>query len=1262
MKRLLTWLDRGIFWPLWALLLLLCWLLFSQSGLRFSLYLTEKAVPELKVAEASGSWLGGVTLHQLSYQSPELDLSLEQLQLRLQKRCLIQFRLCIPELALNGVTINSQSSDQSSAQAATAAEPALDSEPTTLHIGASEANAPRRLAGLAFPIPLKVDRLLIERLQLNLPEQQLAWQHFSIGLNAWGNRLQLQQGRLDGLAITLAESRDDAEPLTAYPAPELSPFSLPLSVFIDDFQLSHSELQQGEQLFSLPLLTFSAQLTPRQVRLLDLQLTHPQLQAQLSANLDLATGFPLSAQFDALLQDTALAGQRLQGQLRGSLAELIAEINASGPLNLAVQGRLALLSADLPLQLTLQARELHWPLAQPDYQLSALALELDGNLTELQLSLATELQATGLPDAGLRLDASWFNWQQRAAIRELQLTTLDGQVQAKGELNLEPALNWQLQLAMDGIKPGAYWPDYQGQLSGQLQMAGKLDPNSGLALQLPQLAMQGELRQLPLLLAGSLTLSSNADFSDWQFNSPDLLLSHGQNQLRLYGQLQQDWQLQAELSVPDAALSYPELRGALQGSIAVTGPMLTPKVTLELSAERLAYQDARLRQASLIATTDLADKLRTSLTLQLSQARWQQQRLQELQLSLEGDEDVHQLKAQLKAEGLAVKLQAAGSLSQRQLWQGQLTELLLASQLGDWQLAEPLAIKADLPAQQLMLAAHCWAQLDARLCLSKAATLSATQVQAKLALSDYPLENLNSLLPLQSSINGELAAQLDINWRHGQAPQLTFGLQSSSGQVLQQLDVPVTLPWRDLELSAEMAAHQLRSKLTLQLADSGQLTAQALVTELDQAEKPLRAELALTSLTLDFLKPLLDEYSELAGTLSSQLSLDGSLDNPQLHGELRLDGLKVRGKLAPTDIEQADLVISFRGERAELNGLVRTPEGKIDLAGFADWRNLDAWQANLGISGDPLRLQIPQAELFVQPNLLINAEPGRSRLTGTLQIPRANISVNTLPQNAIGLSSDHVLLDRRLQPITEEQSSQFTLETDIRVRLGQQVRLEAFGLKSRLAGELRVQQQQFNPSVRGEVSLVDGTFRAYGQDLLIRQGKLTFNGPADQPFLNVEAIRNPANMEDDVIAGIRVTGPADEPIVTIFSEPAKPQANALSYLIMGKDLDSESGFNANSVTTSLIGMSISSSGKLVGEIGEAFGVSDLMLDTEGAGDNSQVTVSGYLTRDLQLKYGIGIFQPIGQFTLRYRLMRNLYLEAVSGLDNAVDLLYKFEFD
>ncbi|OYW96394.1 MAG: hypothetical protein B7Z18_01670, partial [Alishewanella sp. 32-51-5] len=267
-----------------------------------------------------------------------------------------------------------------------------------------------------------------------------------------------------------------------------------------------------------------------------------------------------------------------------------------------------------------------------------------------------------------------------------------------------------------------------------------------------------------------------------------------------------------------------------------------------------------------------------------------------------------------------------------------------------------------LPEQRLTLDRHCWQQESASLCLIDAAYISAGQVNAALQLSDYPLQKLNSLLPLQSTIDGVLQAKLDLSWQVNQAPTAVLSVQAPQGRFVQQLDVPVTLPWQQLEFNAELAAHQLRSHLSVQLSNSGQLQAQALVSDLDQSNRPLRAELTLSDLTLEFLKPLLDEYSELSGQVSSRLSVDGSLAEPQVQGEFRLADLRVKGKLAPTDIEQADLVLSFRGERAELEGLVKTPEGQIELVGLANWQDLAAWDASLAVSGDQLKLQIPQAE------------------------------------------------------------------------------------------------------------------------------------------------------------------------------------------------------------------------------------------------------------------------------------------------------------
>ncbi|GHG71715.1 DUF490 domain-containing protein [Alishewanella longhuensis] len=1277
--RLGKWLNRTLLLPLLAILLLLTLLLFSQPGLRFSVWLAEKLVAELTIEQSEGAWLTGVTLSGIHYQNETLDAKLDSLSLRLQKRCLIQFRLCIPELKLSGTAISLTAIDDSSTDVSATAnieEPAVNLEQQAEDATLDDTLAavdPTVLAsnlnpGIFFPIPLRVEQLILDDVTLSLPEQQLHWRHFSIGVVAWGNRLQLSNGRWQDIELTLAPAAvTSSEPITAYQAPELPDFTLPLSIYLDDFQLSNFRFTQGENSEQLERLTFSAQLAPRQIRVLDATALNALGQLQLVANVQLGRNYPLNAQLDATLHAGEFAGQRAQLKLAGDLSQLKVDVITSGLLNATLAAELALLTDDLPLQLTLESKQLQWPLTESLYQLSDTRLTVSGTLSALMLELNTRFNGQDLPDAQLKLSGSWQHWQQQAELTDLLLQTLGGDLRAKGKVQLAPELSWQLGLILNDIQPGLSWQDYPGRLSGKLDTAGSLAENGQLQLQLPLLQLVGELRELPFNLAGSLSLAGDTSaetpqLANWQIQTPGLTLSHGENRLDLRGELNKQWQLDGTLSLPELAASYPGLRGAVAGTVQLRGPALTPDIGITLSAERLAYQEGRLRQVELQAQISLADPIQSQITLSASQGRWQQQRLQQLALSLNGTELAHQLTLQVTADEFKADVALSGALTDREQWQGQFTEFAFQTPIGLWQLAAPLRLSASLPQQSLTLAQHCWQQAPATLCLTEDSTLTAEAASLQLALTDYQLAELNTLLPYQSTLQGDLAVQLSLDWQHGIAPSAAVTVKGSKGAFTQQLDVPVTLSWADFLLNSTLEQHQLRSQLDVNLGSQGKLHAQALVSDLAEADKPLRAEIQLEQLTLDFLKPLLDEYSELAGTLSSQLSVNGTLANPTLQGEIRLDALKVRGKLAPTDIEQADLVVNFIGEQATLTGQVKTPEGAIALTGDANWQDLDNWRAAMQIKGDELKLQIPQAVLFVKPDLQINAQPGRSRISGIVQIPRANITVDSLPQNAVGLSADQILLNRRLQPISVAQANTFAIETDIRVRLGQQVRLSAFGLKTRLNGELRVQQQQINPTVRGEVTLQDGTFRAYGQDLLIRQGKMTFSGPADQPFLNVEAIRNPANMEDDVIAGIRVTGPADEPLISIFSEPSKPQANALSYLIMGRDLDSESGSAANSVTTSLIGMSIASSGRLVGEIGEAFGVSDLTLDTEGAGDNSQVTVSGYLTRDLQLKYGIGIFQPIGQFTLRYRLMRSLFLEAVSGMDNAVDLLYKFEFD
>ncbi len=279
-----------------------------------------------------------------------------------------------------------------------------------------------------------------------------------------------------------------------------------------------------------------------------------------------------------------------------------------------------------------------------------------------------------------------------------------------------------------------------------------------------------------------------------------------------------------------------------------------------------------------------------------------------------------------------------------------------------------------------------------------------------------------------------------------------------------------------------------------------------------------------------------------------------------------------------------------------------------------------------------------------------------------------------LPESAVAVSSDEVIMDGSaknkanrtalLNKNLPQNGAGMAIKADVSINIGDDVKLDAYGLKTDLNGLIKVRQGSKGLGLYGQVNLKNGTFASFGQDLLIRKGLISFTGSPSQPTLDIEAIRNPEAMEDaNVTAGVKVTGIADAPEVKVFSNPSMSQDQVLSYLLTGRGLEnSGDAGSSNSIAAALIGMSLSKSSKTVGAVGSAFGISDLNVSTAGIGDNTKVVVSGSLTPKFKVKYGVGIFAPLTELTLRYRLAPSLYLQWVSSVNQAVDLMYRFEFD
>ena len=533
--------------------------------------------------------------------------------------------------------------------------------------------------------------------------------------------------------------------------------------------------------------------------------------------------------------------------------------------------------------------------------------------------------------------------------------------------------------------------------------------------------------------------------------------------------------------------------------------------------------------------------------------------------------------------------------------------------------------------------------------------------QASVVLNRFDLAMIKPFLGPETALSGVFTGRADVSWKAGGAlPDAKVSLVGNGVKVVQQVQGnALPIAFDRLNLNAGLSNGRAQADWLIKLTNNGQFDGNVQVAD-PQVRRIISGNVNITNISLAMINPALMKGEKAAGMLNANLRLGGSAQKPLVYGRMALDKVDIDGHWMPFDMTDGRLVMNFDGMTSTMEGLVSTTRGQLNLSGDADWRDINAWRARIAAKGDKLRVTVPpMIRIDVSPDLVFEATPQLFSLNGSVDIPWARITVQELPESAVGVSSDEVMLDDQLKPI-QPKTAGIPINSNLMIHVGNDVRLDAFGLKARLKGDLKVVQDKNGLGLNGQIDIPSGRFHAYGQDLIVRKGQLMFSGPPDQPLLNIEAIRNPESTEDDVTAGVRVTGLADAPKLEVFSDPAKSQQEALSYLLRGQGLGS-SGADGNAMTSMLIGMGVAQSGQLVGKIGEAFGVSNLALDTQGVGDSSQVVVSGYVLPGLQVKYGVGIFDSLATLTLRYRLMPKLYLEAVSGLDQALDLLYQFEF-
>ncbi len=490
----------------------------------------------------------------------------------------------------------------------------------------------------------------------------------------------------------------------------------------------------------------------------------------------------------------------------------------------------------------------------------------------------------------------------------------------------------------------------------------------------------------------------------------------------------------------------------------------------------------------------------------------------------------------------------------------------------------------------------------------------------------------------------------------------TLAVRRERGDARMLGSAPVALGLTRLEATANATRGRLNLQFNAEGAQLGRIDVQANTalasTGFALAPKAAvsgRAHIDIPSLA--WLGPLLSPSTITGGRLQSDVTLAGTVDQPRLSGQVAGSALRLSMTELGVDLRGGTLDGAFQGEELlvrklvfEKNGGRLSVSGPINLAGGSPTAELRLLAERYAL------LDRSDRRLVISGDSRIALQGARAKISGGFTVDSGMIDIGRTdtPQ----LSDDVVIVGRA----AKKAGAPKTPGLDLTVSLGKGLALKGRGLDALMVGQLHFKNEAGEPlRAEGVLNVAKGSYSAYGKELKIERGALRFAGPVTNPSLDILAMRRGQAVE----AGVAVRGNVLAPRVTLVSEPAVPDAEKLSWLVLGRGLDSAAGGGDIGALQSAAG-SLLSQGAAAGvqsQLAAAFGLDKLEIGNSESGLQQRiVTLGKQISSRLYVGFERGLETASNVLHLRYTLSSKFSVEAEAGTRSAVSLFYNLSFD
>jgi len=1055
---------------------------------------------------------------------------------------------------------------------------------------------------------------------------------------------------------SIAKVKNEKQDLVFKPIDDVL-FNTPLDFILTELKLNHFEMTQATSVHIIKNIDVKANFFQSQLNLKHLALSYNDIQLSSKASVDLIANNPL----DLNLNINQIKNQHIKHSLnlnvKGDLAKLNIDLKTNGQFPSSTKGTLNLKKQNYPFNIKTDIQ--NWQQSHNDktFKLNHLNLAAKGSLKAYEINLNSQQGINAYPLIDLNLLAKGDLTQ--FTLDKLLLNTSKSEVVLKGDVTF----NNELTVNLSGELTKLNLQDFAANINSEL--------TGGFDLHFKQIKDDWLLSVKNLDLGGAFFLSQdqavpfslNTQFIlDNKLNAKvnNISVESGINKVNLAGEINKTWDLKGQLDISQANDFLTDLSGKGSGNLAITGERNKPEINWEFDFNDLSYQQMKLQQAKTKGFISVADNFNTQINLLINNGEFEGKKLQTLDLNIKGDKSSHHAAFKLNSDWVKSAFEINGGVNNQNMWHSKISHLYITDNVQVLRPKTDIELALDINQQYLKIKQHCWQSNESHLCIEQF-NVSEQQGDIKIDLQEFNLASIAHFLPANLTANGSFNGGVNVNWQQAKLDKFEMNLGSKLVELsLQQEEKHFVLPIKEIKLDAQSTSEEAYLNGFLNSDLFGSVASEMRITDISTTRN-LEGKIKLNGFKLDKFKPFIQKVDTLAGDVFADINISGPLLKPFLSGELSAKNIDISGSNIPVAIKGSHLNIGFKEQKLILDAdIYDDNQGNAKLKGELDWQGTRLG-GKLNVKGQDFNLKLEQGvKVRLNPDLQVVVANNELDIKGRVEIPYGRIAIESLPEGAVKVSDDEVIFEHEKQV----KDPGFFYALDLSLIIKDDVKIDSFGLISELEGDLSLKKGYHSPLLTtGDINLINGVYQSFGQDLQIQTGQVGFSGAIDKPYLNIKAIRNPEKTADDVIAGITLTGNVDKPKLSIFSEPVKDQAEALSYLLNGQPLgEGESSSNSAMLTQLLLSQGLSRGEGLVSKIGSRLGVEDVALGSSGSGDDTKVEISGYLLPGVQVKYSVGVFEPLTEIVIRYQLLPQLYIEAINGVNDSLDILYKFDWD